>query len=401
MLKKSSIILIIAMPKDRTRWIVGAMTGTSLDGIDTALACVRGSGLKITAELTAVAGYPIADPLGQNLRQLAAGNPTRPIETLRAARALGQLHADAIEDLLHQERVSNPGFAPDLIAAHGQTLWHAPDEGLSWQLLDPWPIVRRLGVPVVYDLRQADLIAGGQGAPITPLSDWVLFRDPTIHRIVVNLGGVCNVTELTPGCDYGEIRGYDVGPCNLLIDGLVRRLWLGRAFDDRGRLAASGRADPSFRSWMHRTSGFYRRRTPRSTGREDFNDDWLDRLVHEADRIDTPHDLLACAVDAVACDVADHVRNAKETAALGPGHRVEVILAGGGAKNDTLVNQIRRYAGGDAQVRLSDELGVPVSSREALGMAVLGALTQDGVPISLGHVTGADRPQRAGVWVYP
>ena len=187
---------------DSARFIAGCMTGTSLDGLDVALAEVRGRGVDLEAKLLGTIGRPLDDVRGP-LLDLARGAAAPPINYLRAGRRLGELHADAIAALCARDLAH--GATLDFVTAHGQTIWHAPDERLSWQLLDPWPIVRRLGVPVCHDLRQADLIAGGQGAPITPVADAILYRDAGTATIV-NLGGICNVTELDPAAPRG-VRG--------------------------------------------------------------------------------------------------------------------------------------------------------------------------------------------------
>ncbi len=370
-----------------TRFVIGCMTGTSLDALDAALAVVEGCGLEIKARLIGVVSQPLGG-LRAELAYFAAGGAAEPVRYMQAARRLGELHADAAERICQQEGVRGLDF----VVAHGQTIWHAPAQGLSWQLMDPWPLVRRLGVPVLYDLRQADLIAGGQGAPITPMSDWVLFRSETRRRLIVNLGGICNVTELPADGGPGEIRGGDIGPCNLLIDGVVRALWPELPYDVDGRLAAAGRADAGLREIVRRTSPFFARPAPHSTGREDFTDAWVKRVVTEASQGVpglAPVDVVASAVDAVAAEIGDYAQG------LGPS--VELVLAGGGARNPVLVERIRKRCAGLAVMR-SDDLGVPVEAREALGFAVLGALTQDGVPITLPQVTGAEAPGRAGAW---
>ena len=158
-------MLLVGMSTKRKRHIIGCMTGTSLDGLDVVLAEVVGGGRQITAKYIGMASRHLSE-LGDELSYFACGNPAEPIRYLRAARLLGNLHADVIGDLLKQHN----DVTIDFVVAHGQTICHAPHEHLSWQLFDPWPIIRRLNVPVLHDLRQADLVAGGQGAPITPRS---------------------------------------------------------------------------------------------------------------------------------------------------------------------------------------------------------------------------------------
>jgi anhydro-N-acetylmuramic acid kinase len=169
-----------------TRRVVGCMTGTSLDGIDLALVEVTGTGLGMSARFARGLSAPLG-PAADSLRALAAQEPMTAGQVARLSLQFAAAHAQALTDLLGGER-------SDLVCIHGQTVFHAPPA--SWQLLNPFPIARAASAPVVYDLRQADLAAGGQGAPITPIADFVLFRHAQESRAVVNLGGFCNVTLL-------------------------------------------------------------------------------------------------------------------------------------------------------------------------------------------------------------
>jgi len=374
------------MADPKTRWIVGCMSGTSLDAVDATLVQVRGQGLRMSATVADLISRPLG-PLTETLAHLAAGHDAPPIAYMRAARALGELYADVVSALAQR----HPHTKFDLIVAHGQTIWHAPHEGLSWQLFDPSPAVQRLRTPVVYDLRRADLAAGGQGAPITPLADWVLFRPTERDRLIVNLGGICNVTTLPSGKDIDAITGADIGPCNLLIDGVVRRLYQDRTMDRDGRIAAQGRVNPLLYEHV-RAADFFNRPQPRTTGREDFSAAWLDELVRDSLAAHEPADIVASAVDAAARLIGDHVQQFRS--------EPEVVLAGGGAHNPVLVERVRDYCQ-PAPVIVSSNLGIAVEAREAACMAVLGALTQDGVRITLKQVTGCHEPALAGAWMYP
>jgi len=367
------------------------MTGTSLDGLDAALVAIDGRGLDMRAKFIGMTSLPLGD-LRDDLRHFAGGGAAEPIGFLRAARKLGELHADAIAALCEQEGCKQLDFA----VAHGQTIWHAPGDreasktaGLSWQLFDPWPIVRRMNVPVCYDLRQADLIAGGQGAPITPIADWVLFRSTKADRFVANLGGICNITSLPRGGSVERVRGEDVGPCNLLIDAAVRIGFPGQSFDKDGSIARRGsRLGMAFHYVME--APFFQRKRPATTGREDFTEAWVRELAKRCEF--NRDDFVASSVDAVARVVLDSIIEHAGG---------ELVVAGGGAKNPVLMECLRERSQSFFEVRTTDELGVPVDAREAMEFAVLGALSQDGVPITLPQVTGATNPGRAGAWVYP
>ena len=366
--------------------IAGCMTGTSLDGLDASLVEVTGHGLAMTAELIGTVSCGLAG-LADVLGPMAAGKPHAPLDYLRAARQLGVLHADAISDLCRDYLPADRRLS--LVAAHGQTIWHAPDEGVSWQLFDAEPVARRLNVPVCYNLRQADLIAGGEGAPITPISDWVMFRHPSRDRLIVNLGGISNMTHLPAGGSLEQVRGADIGPCNLLIDGVVRRLHPDRPYDTDGQIAGQGQIDLEVFGLIEQHPAI-RSQTKRSLGREDFVDSWIDGLVESLTHRVPVADIVASVVDAVAQLIG------RSPLAMAD----EVILAGGGARNPVLVQRIREALAGKT-VMLSDELGVPIEARESAGFAVLGALCEDRVPISLPQITGSNSPGVAGQWVFP
>lgn len=379
------------MEQGRThRLIAGCMTGTSLDGIDAALVAIEGRGLSMRPRLLGLVSGELGS-LREELMAMASGQPRPALAFLRAARALGQVHADVLTNLCSAHLPA--GQTLDFVVAHGQTIWHAPDEGLSWQLMDPWPVVRQLGVPVLYDLRQADLIAGGQGAPITPMSDWIMYRHPQHDRLIVNLGGICNVTHLPAGSGPEQVTGGDIGPCNLLIDGLVKTLYPDLTFDRDGAIARSGMVHPQLAQWVFE-SPFFARKLPHSTGREDFDASWLQSLLTRAKTMGwSSPDIIASAVDAVAQIIIRHRQSL-------PGE-CEVILAGGGARNRTLLEHLKTTLNQTGRVLLSDELGIPLEAREAMAFAVLGALSQDGIPITLPAVTGASNPGKAGVWAFP
>lgn len=359
------------------------MTGTSLDGLDTALVRVHGEGLNLSADLVAYRAADLPEPVVDALRPLVRGQAVAPLHVLRTARHLGVIHAQAVAELLDAAGVESQDV--EAVICHGQTVWHEPVDQLSWQLFDPWPLVRALGVPVCYDMRQADLIAGGQGAPITPAADNVLFGRGDQDVLVVNLGGICNVTWLG-----GDTLGEDIGPCNLLIDGLVQRL-SGQRYDDGGRLTMTGSVNHELLETM-RGHPWFTKDKPRTAGREDFTAAWIDRLLAERD----------VAVNDACATAAAFVAELIEAAWQSCGNETRsVVLAGGGACNPALVARITQAIGDGATVQTSGELGVPVQAREAMAMAVLGAMSRDGVPITLTQITGADKPGCAGVWAYP
>lgn len=379
-----------------TRLVIGCMTGTSLDGIDLALAAITGRGLTMRVQCLAHESESMPAELRETLMHLARGGAAEPIVYMRAARSLGRFHAQTIDRMIATHGIRGL----DMVVAHGQTIWHAPadrtGERMSWQLFDPWPIVRSVGVPVCYDLRQADLVAGGQGAPITPLADWVIYQLAFHRRAILNLGGVCNITWLHGGGTTPDaIRGADVCPCNLLIDGLVQLIDPTQRYDVDGKLASQGNAGEfildAVRAKLAKLPD-----AQRTLGREDVTVAWLSELRDRATTAKlSDTDLVASAVHAVAELIAAHIAKVSPGAAM--------VLAGGGVRNAALTAALRERAAAHSlsDVQSTDALGVPAEAREALGFAVLGALSDDGVPITLPAVTGADQPGRAGAWARP
>ena len=360
---------------ERVRRVVGCMTGTSLDGLDCALVEVTGEGLAMHAAFVRGASTSLG-ALQSPLRAIAEQHTTTAGEIARVMREFSLLHARAVRDLLAAERC-------DLVCVHGQTVFHTPP--LSWQLFQPAPMVRDLGVPVVYDLRQADLAAGGQGAPITPIADWVLFRGDE-PRTIINLGGFCNITNL-PGAG-GSVTGVtarDVCACNQLLDAIARRR-LGVPFDAGGTAALRGSRDE--RAHIALVALLCEQtRAGRSLGTGDELEAMLGRLDHATDGAMLAHS---------ACEaIADVV--------LGAGGPVlgRPVLAGGGVLNKQL---FKSFADRDPRTTTTAALGCPIEFREAACFGVLGALCQDRVPITLPQVTGLPPGVAApvsGVWAYP
>ncbi len=363
----------------RQRLVVGAMTGTSMDGIDVARVQIDGCGLGVEVHLNRHVSVGLGS-LSADLRRAAEQEPMSAEEFSRLALGLGELHAKAIDELIE------PGEIIDLITVHGQTIVHQPP--VSWQLIDPAPIAKRFGCPVICELRQADLAAGGQGAPITPLADWILYRHAEHRRVIVNLGGFCNITVLPTAASIDpleHIEGFDVCACNHVLDGVARKV-LDQPFDKDGCGASAGKPNAELSSQLQ---GLLADQSAdgRSLGTGDELSDWIETQSASL----SPNDLLATVVEAMAGTIAGRVNTFNPD---------EVVLAGGGVMNRTLVARISFMC--NAPVNMSDDLGIPPTAREALAMAVLGVLCADGIPITLPQITGCSIPAPlAGRWCTP
>jgi 1,6-anhydro-N-acetylmuramate kinase len=342
------------------RWAIGTMTGTSLDALDASLVRAEGSGLDLRVQVVDHRTHAL-DTVRARLRAACDGAAMSAKGFATLALDFGTLHADALAPLAADRAIA-------VAAIHGQTVFHAPP--VSWQLLNPWPIAQRLGCAVASDLRGADLAAGGQGAPITPLADWIAFRH-TKATAIVNLGGFCNITWLPSGTSGpGGIRGADICPCNHLLDAAARKA-LCKPYDADGAGARAGVAsEPDARSLARLLARA--EAAGRSLGTGDEATGWVtgSNLA--------PGSLLATVAHAVGHHIGQ--------AAVRHGH-ARVVLAGGGSRNAALIGAIQGGARG-AEVLTSAEVGIPVEARESMEMAILGVLALDRTPITLTSVTG-------------
>lgn len=368
-------------PSARDRLVVGCMTGTSIDALDVAVVRISGIGRSMHAELAAFHSEPLGE-LASLLRRIASDEKLTATEMADAAWALGELHAEAVTRALS-------GRYPDLICVHGQTVMHAPTppRGRTWQIIQPAPVAVRLNCPVVFDLRAMDVAQGGQGAPLTPIADWILYRSDDRTRAIINLGGFANATVLPGGLGPDAVRGFDICACNQLLDAIARTR-LGAPFDKDGAAAAAGAIHGEMFDALTRLLD-QQARAGRSLG----SGDELDACVEFATHV-SPPDLARTACEAVGGVIGRVIQRAPTP------RPQEIYLAGGGAFNPVLSAALARAAG--TPCLPLDALGVPVQAREAMCFAVLGALCQDRVPITLPAVTGVPSPAPvSGAWCFP
>lgn len=364
--------------------VAGVLSGTSADGIDVGIARIRAvhdpRGLELEPpELLAYACEPYPPDLARRVRSILEGAPCSLREAALLDRDLGRAFGTAARVVAERE-----GLALDLVASHGQTVWHhdgvEPTGPATLQLGDGDFVAEAAGCAVASDFRQRDIAAGGEGAPLSPLADALLFARVPRPVAVLNLGGLGNLTFL--GSD-GGLLAFDTGPANALLDGLARRL-LGADMDQDGAAAARGRPDPAFVAELLRHP-FLERAPPKSTGRDTFGAAWLDGVVAEARARGLlargPDDLFATAVEFVAATVGSALER------FAPERPRELLVAGGGARNPAQLAALARRTG--IPVRSSAAVGLDPKAREALVFAVLGAACVLGLAVTHPGATGA------------
>ena len=380
-----------------SRIVVGLMSGTSADSIDAAVCRMTGQGTDVGVELIHYGDHP-HDPEVKRRVIGVADLDVRGIAELNVM--IGEAFAAACLGTLQVAGISPNDV--DLIGSHGQTVYHHSGmEGAlraTLQIGDGDVIAVRTGCFVISDFRARDIAAGGEGAPLSPIADIVLFGrrgqdEDRRRRAILNLGGIANLTVLDD--DPARVFGFDTGPANAPLDRLARRLSGGTLACDRdGQFARSGRVNEPLLAELLQNDPYLERRPPKSTGFEMYGDAFVARVAERHGGFDV--DLMATLTEFVARTVA---LGLGQCAQLGPPVQ-EVVAAGGGVQNPVLMERIAALTA-PIPIRRSDELGVPSDAREAMAFAVLADMALRGQPACLPPVTGADRSQVARQAVVP
>jgi anhydro-N-acetylmuramic acid kinase len=364
--------------------VVGLMSGTSVDGIDAAVIDVQTDDDVIRVRVLAYSESSFDAALRERIHTLFDPVQSRIDDVCEVNVLLGEAFAVAAARALREANVT-----ADLIASHGQTVWHEvrPEHTRSTlQLTEPSVIAERLGVTTVADFRPRDIAAGGQGAPLASWGDALLFGDDRLARAVQNIGGIGNVTWVPPGGQWEAMLAFDTGPGNALIDHATQRLTGGmQRFDAEGRLAAQGRVDDVLLAELL-ADAYFVLQPPKSTGRELFGAQYADPFIDRclAQGLGTP-DIVATLTAFTAHSIADQYRR------FLPGRPDEVVVGGGGSRNPVLMEWLSDLLD-PAQIRQHEDFGLPSLGREAVYFALMGHEALFGRPNTVPACTGAGHP---------
>ena len=346
--------------------VAGLMSGTSLDGIDVAIVDIHRKAIDLVAFQST--------PYSQATRQSILSVSNSDTHTGRISRlnfALGELYAKALMKAAKKADIGLDSIA--LIGCHGQTIFH--EDGNSLQIGESAVIAERTGIPVVSNFRARDIAAGGQGAPLVPFFDFRLFRNQKRRRVALNIGGIANITVIPAGAELEDVKAFDTGPGNMVIDQLVLESTGGReTFDQEGRIAESGVPNDQLLANLLRDP-YYSKKPPKTAGREQYGSAFVERL--ESSGLSS-QDLIATATLLTVCTIARAVGEE-------PG---DLIVSGGGVHNRFLMDHLAAFLP-NMRMATTRDYGIDPDAKEAIAFALLAYETWHGRPSNVPSATGA------------
>ncbi|ANE49064.1 anhydro-N-acetylmuramic acid kinase [Paenibacillus swuensis] len=379
------------------------MSGTSLDGIDAAVVRIEGQGIDSRVELLHFLSLPYTEELREKLKELCSEQHSSSPAISGMSFYLAQNWANAVKEAVRQAGLSMADI--DLVSSHGQTIWHMPyaDPQDSFrpkstlQIGDLSVLAKATGVLTVGDFRPADMAVGGQGAPLTPYADYIMFRHKDKGRILQNIGGISNCASIPAGAGPERMIAFDTGPGNMIIDQAAYELSGGQlAYDQGGAWASEGRVDERLLAEMMEHP-YLSKHPVKTTGREEFGKDYASGWILRALSDSLPAaDIMATFTAFTARTIARSYRDF-----ILPDTRIEeVLVSGGGAHNETLMNMLADELP-ELRVMTSDQAGISADGKEAVAFAIFADHYIQGVPNNLTSATGAQRPTVMGKLALP
>ncbi len=386
-----SIENLILLREKETRNVIGLISGTSCDGIDACLAKITGNGSSTEIEIIEFVTYPYKNEIRELIFD-ASNEQTGTVDKICQLNfILGRLFADAAVQIAGKSSI--PISDIDIIGSHGQTIYHISslkekaDKKVrsTLQIAEPSIIAQETGVTTVADFRTRDIAAGGEGAPLVPYADFILFGKDGIGRAVQNIGGIANVTFLPAGCSINEIIAFDNGPGNMIIDRFAEIITEGKLkYDKDGELASKGKLNQDLLERLC-SHPYLSIPPPKSTGREDFGIQFSDNLYEELKRDNVDFlDTITTVTVFTAKSISDSYRKY-----IQPSYKLsEVVMSGGGVYNPILLQFLKEYLE-NINIRKVEEFGIPSDAKEALAFAILANETICGNPGNVPSATGA------------
>ncbi len=368
-----------------TRTVIGALSGTSVDAVDLVLVRIKGKGKLTKIKISDFKSYPINKKLKEHILSLSSAGKIKTEDLCRLNFVIGNLFSECINKFIIRNNLTASKI--DLIGSHGQTICHFPenkklfgfDSKSTLQIGDPSVIAVRTGITVAGDFRIADVAAGGDGAPLVPYLDYILFSDKKKNRAFINIGGISNVTYLKKSCIKNEVIAFDTGPGNMVIDALMNSLF-SKKMDKEGNIASKGHVNDKLFDDICSRDKYYKKKYPKSTGREYYGEEFVKFILGKSKNIDSK-DIISTVTKYTAYTIYYNLKNFKTD---------EIIISGGGAKNKSLMNYLKVYFDG-VNVKELNEKNITAGNKEAVLFAVLANELLNGISTNIRKVTGSKK----------
>lgn len=371
--------------KKKERIVIGILSGTSVDAVDLVLVKIRGAGIGSKVKVMDFASFPIGSKLKEFLLKMSESGSGTVEDVCRMNIVLGIHYGNCVNRFMKSRGLKSSSV--DLIGSHGQTVRHMPEYEKSFgitfrstlQIGDPSVIANVTGITTVGDFRVADVSAGGSGAPLVPYLDFVMFRSRFRNRLLVNIGGISNITYLPNCTSLNDVMAFDTGPGNMLIDYVVKALF-GLNMDKDGKHAFAGKVSPSLLQYIKSADDFYSISPPKSTGRERYGQKFAESILRTGKRL-APSDIVATVSEFTAFSIFHNAGKLKLD---------EVFVSGGGAKNLYLMSRLKEYFS-SASVSVLKHNGITSQNKEAVLFAVLANEIVSGKKANVPSVTGSEK----------
>jgi anhydro-N-acetylmuramic acid kinase len=372
---------------------IGLMSGTSLDGIDAAIVDIKGMDESTEVKLLHFGTFPFTDAQVNRIKSILPPNQGSTAEICSLNFELGELFAYACIKICKSFKVDISKI--DFIASHGLTAYHIPEltderKGVfhsTLQIGEPAVIAELTECKVVSNLRSRDMAAGGQGAPIVPYSEFIMYKSSEKLRLLLNIGGIANVTVLPKNADFDKIVAFDTGPGNMIINAIANRFF-GKEYDKGGAFASSGSVNEKLLSELM-SHPYIKASFPKTTGREMFGEDFIEPLIEKYKSQISHEDFIASVTAFTAKSIAENLEPFVEEGVT------ELIVGGGGSYNSRLLQYLKEYIEG-AEVLTQEDLGFSSEAKEAIAMAVIGNQTLHNSPSNVPSATGAKKAVKLG-----
>lgn len=372
-----------SLSSKQERIVAGILSGTSVDGVDTVLVKIKGKGNSMKIKVVDFETFPIRKDLKKKIIDFTTDKSAGTGDICRLNFVIGNLFSGCILKLIKRNNYTSKDI--DLIGSHGQTIYHFPynkkffgeNSKSTLQIGDSSVIANKTGITTIGDFRTADVAAGGDGAPLVPYLDHILFGSKTKDRILLNIGGISNCTYLKKSCTKEKVIAFDTGPGNMLIDAVVKLLF-NRKYDADGKISDKGKLNEKLFDYLKKKDKYYKKAYPKSTGREYYGEKFIKDILRKYNNL-SPADIVATVTKFTAYTIYYNIRKFKTD---------EILVSGGGVKNPALMSYLSEYVK-DVPVRELNSGGINSDNKEAVLFAVLANELINGVKTNMMSVTGA------------